>query len=294
MKSIEIKSTTRHNVANKLLYILYLVKRNPLSILGMFFLCIFILAAILGPIITPYDPLDSQISETFQPPTKEHWFGTDNTGKDVYSRVIAGARIDLSIAFFSVLLMVAIGVPLGSIVGYFGGLLDEIIMRLLDTIQAFPAFILAMGIVAALGQSIRNVILVIAFVNFPSYVRIVRASMMSLKERQFAEAAKCLGNPPFVIIFKHLLPNCFGPILVQASLNSGWAILTAAGLGFLGLGVRIPAPEWGAMVGIGAEYVVTGEWWMSSFPGLAIMLLVSGFNLLGDTLDDILDPQRRI
>jgi peptide/nickel transport system permease protein len=294
VKSIRELSTRKKKNIGNTNYIFYLIRRNPLSILGIFLLGLFALGAILAPIITPYDPLDSHPANTFQPPSKEHRFGTDNTGKDVYSRVIAGARIDLSIAFFSVLLMIAIGVPLGSIVGYFGGRIDEIIMRLLDTIQAFPAFILAMGIVAALGQSVRNVILVIAFVNFPSYVRIVRASMMSLKERQFAEASKCLGNPSFVIIFKHLLPNCIGPILVQASLNSGWAILTAAGLGFLGIGVRIPAPEWGAMVGVGAEYIVTGEWWMSFFPGLAIMLLVLGFNLLGDTLDDFLDPQRRL
>lgn len=274
-------------------YVFYLVKRNPLSIAGLVLLASFLFMAVFAPYIVPYDPMATDPSNQFLPPSREHLFGTDSTGMDIFSRVIYGARYDLFIAISSVLLAIAVGVPIGAIVGYYGGVVDEIAMRLLDTIQSFPMFILAMGIIAALGQSIFNLIIVIAFVNFPTYVRLIRGNMLSIRESYFAEAAKCLGYHPLRIIFVHLLPNCISPVIIQASLNSGWAILTAAGLGFLGLGVKIPKPEWGAMITQGAEYIITGEWWISFFPGLAIMLTVLGFNLLGDTLDDILDPKRR-
>lgn len=274
-------------------YILFLMRRNPLSIVGWVILIFLVACALLAPVIAPYDPLATDASVQFVPPGPEHLFGTDAAGMDVFSRVLYGARYDLLIAISAVLLSIAVGVPVGSVVGYFGGRLDEVVMRILDTMQAFPMFILAMGIIAALGQSMGILVAVIAFVNFPTYVRLIRASMMSLKEGYFCEAARSLGYPPVRIIFRHMLPNCLSPVIIQASLNSGWAILTAASLGFLGLGVKIPQPEWGAMITQGADYIITGEWWIAFFPGLCIMLSVLAFNLIGDTLDDLLDPRRR-
>lgn len=274
-------------------YVLYLMRRNPLSIAGWAILALLIFSAVMAPLIAPYDPLATEASRQFMPPCAQHPFGTDAAGMDVFSRVLYGARYDLLIAIGAVMLSIAIGVPVGSLVGYFGGRLDEVVMRILDTMQAFPMFILAMGIIAALGQSMGILVAVIAFVNFPTYVRLIRANMMSLREGYFCEAARSLGYPPVRIIFRHMLPNCLSPVIIQASLNSGWAILTAASLGFLGLGVKIPQPEWGAMITQGADYIVTGEWWIAFFPGLCIMLSVLAFNLIGDTLDDLLDPRRR-
>lgn len=274
-------------------YIFYLMRRNPLSIVGWVILILLVSSAVLAPLIAPYDPLSTEASSQFMPPCAAHIFGTDAAGMDVFSRVLYGARYDLLIAIGAVMLSIAIGVPIGSVVGYFGGRLDEVVMRVLDTMQAFPMFILAMGIIAALGQSMGILVAVIAFVNFPTYVRLIRANMMSLREGYFCEAARSLGYPPSRIIFRHMLPNCISPVIIQASLNSGWAILTAASLGFLGLGVKIPQPEWGAMITQGADYIITGEWWIAFFPGLFIMLSVLAFNLIGDTLDDLLDPRRR-
>jgi peptide/nickel transport system permease protein len=166
-------------------------------------------------------------------------------------------------------------------------------MRLLDSVQSFPPYILAMAIVTAAGQDVHNIILVLAFVNFPIYSRLVRAQMLSIKETQYADAARTLGNPPWRMILKHLLPNCLGPVYVQGSINAGWALLLAAGLSFIGLGVRAPTPEWGLMVSMGSRHVVFGQWWVSFFPGLAIFLAILGFNLLGDGLQDVFDPKRR-
>lgn len=274
-------------------YLIFLIRKNPLSVVGILLLSAIVICAVLAPLFTHYDPLASNPAEAFRPPDSEHWFGTDNTGKDIFSRIIYGSRYDLLIAFASVILSVGIGAPVGAVIGYFGGRLDEYTMRILDTVQAFPSFILAMAILVTLGQSIVNLICVIGFVNFPSFVRLVRAEMMSIRERQYAEAARCVGNSSAAIIFRHLLPNCLSPVIIQASLTSGWAIMTAAGLGFLGLGVRIPNPEWGSMISVGTEYIISGEWWLSFFPGVAIMLTVLSFNLIGDAIDDILDPKRR-
>lgn len=271
----------------------YLFRRNPLSVVGLVIVALFIVIAILAPLLATADPLQPDSARTDLPPSAAHWMGTDSSGMDIYSRVVYAARVDLYVACISVLLSLLIGLPVGAISGYFGGVVDDIIMRVLDSLQAFPSYILAMAIVASVGQELSNIIAVLAFVSFPIYARLIRAQMLSVKESQFAEAARCLGNSSLRIIFRHLLPNCMGPIWVQGSLQAGHALLLAASLSFIGLGVQIPTPEWGLMVSMGARNVVFGEWWQSFFPGIAIFLAVLGFNLLGDGLQDVFDPKRR-
>jgi peptide/nickel transport system permease protein len=219
--------------------------------------------------------------------------GTDHLGMDIFSRVVFGARVDLVIAISAVLLAMAVGSPLGAIIGYSPSYVDEVVMRIFDGINAFPMFILAVLVAGALGPGVVNVIIVVAFVNFPSYVRLVRGQVLSLRETQFIEAARCVGNPPARIIFRHLLPNTLAPVLVLACLNAAWGMLTAAALSFIGVGVPLPSPEWGLMVETGTRYVPSGEWWISFFPGLAICVVVLSFNFVGDSFRDILDPRRR-
>lgn len=274
-------------------YVLHVLWNNPLTLVGSLIVFLFTFMAVFAPVISPYGAVEIRLAERLQPPSWTHWMGTDHLGMDVFSRVMFAARVDLVIAVSGVLLAMVVGAPLGAIIGYSRPSVDEVIMRVVDGINAFPMFILALAVAAALGPGVQNVIIVVAFVNFPSYLRLVRGQVLSLKERQFAEAARCVGNPPFRIVFKHLLPNTLGPVLVLACLNSAWAILTAAGLSFVGVGVPLPTPEWGSMVNVGTRYVPSGEWWISFFPGLAISLVVLGFNLMGDSLQDLLDPRRR-
>jgi len=274
-------------------YTFYLFRRNSLSLVGLAIVSAFILVAVFAPVLATHDPVSPNLRERDLPPGSEHWLGTDSSGMDVYSRLIWGSRIDLTVAGLAVLISMAVGIPVGAISGYYGGVFDDIVMRLLDSQQAFPAYVLAMALVAAVGQNLVNIIAVLAFVNYPIYARLVRAQMMSTKESQFADAARCLGYSDARIVLRHLLPNCLGPVYVQASLNAGRALLLAAGLSFIGLGVRIPTAEWGLMVSMGARNVVFGQWWMSFFPGIAIFLVVLGLNLLGDGLQDVFDPKRR-
>lgn len=271
----------------------YILKSNPLTLVGSLILLVFAGIAVLAPIISPYNPTEVIVADRLQPPSRAHPMGTDHLGMDIFSRVIFATRVDLVIAVSAVLLATAVGAPLGAVIGYSRPRVDEFAMRIIDGINAFPAFILALVVAAALGPGILNVILVVAFVNFPSYLRLVRGQVLSLKERQFIEAAESIGNPPFRIVFRHLLPNTVGPVLVLACLNSAWAILTAAALSFVGVGVPLPTPEWGLMVNTGTRYIPSGEWWISFFPGLAMSLVVLGFNLVGDSLQDILDPRKR-
>lgn len=274
-------------------YLFYLLKRNPLSIVGIVILLILILSALCAPLLTSHDPKLASISEQLQPPSALHPFGTDNTGKDIFARVLYGGRYDLVIAFGSVIVSLLLGLPLGAWLGYVGGWVDEFIMRILDSVQAFPSFVLAMIILYTVGPNIFSLIFVIGFVNFPSFTRLVRAEMLSRKESQYVEAARCLGYPMGRVIFRHLLPNCLSPVINQAALAAGWSIITTAGLGFIGLGIAIPNPEWGSMISEGAKYVLSGQWWISFFPGVAIALTVLAFNLIGDAVDDIVDPKRR-
>lgn len=265
---------------------------NRIAVVGFLITGLFIILAIFSPVIATHDPINPSPAERFLPPGKDHLFGTDKIGRDIFSRVIYAARIDYVIAIVSVTLSIVIGVPLGAISGYISGRFDTVLMRLLDGLQALPAFILAMAVVAALGKGVWLIVAVVAFINFPAYLRLVRAEMKKNKESLYAEGARSVGNPTHRIIFRHLLPNCLDPVLAQAPLNGGWAILLAAGLSFIGLGVPLPTPEWGSMINEGADSVVTGEWWIAFFPGLATMLAVLGFNLLAEGMRDIFDPRR--
>lgn len=274
-------------------HILYVLRENPVTALSFGMFAFFLLSALVGPALVPYDPLATDAANVLSPPSAAHWFGTDNLGRDVFSRVIVATRLDLVISVAAVALSFVIGSVLGAIAGYKGGWTDTILNRCLDTIMAFPLFVLAMGIVAALGNSIANIIYATAIINIPFYARLVRAEVNIRREAGFTLAAKLAGNSDTRVLAFHIFPNALPPMMVQVSLNLGWAILNAAGLSFIGLGVRPPTPEWGIMVAEGANYIVSGEWWLALFPGLWLMLAVFTFNLMGDGLRDIVDPRRR-
>jgi peptide/nickel transport system permease protein len=258
---------------------------------GLFLLIV--LAALLGPYLVPYDPLGSDTAAALKPPSFAHWCGTDQLGRDILSRVVVATRLDFFISVASVALVFFMGGLAGVAAGFFGGWTDRIVGRIADTIMAFPLFVLAMGIVAALGNSVQNIVLATAIVNFPLYVRVARAESNILREAGFVHAARLCGNREPRILLAHVLPNIMPIMVVQMSLTMGYAILNAAGLSFIGLGVRPPAPEWGIMVAEGAAFMVSGEWWIAFFPGMALMIAVFCFNLLGDGLRDVVDPRRR-
>lgn len=274
-------------------HIIYILAENPVSIVAIAGFAVIVFAAIFGPLVAPYDPLATNASISLQPPSWAHWFGTDQLGRDVFSRVLAAARLDLMISVAAVGLSFVIGAAIGSAAGYFGGWIDRITGRVVDTIMAFPLFVLAMGIVAALGNTVENIIYATAIINVPFYARVARAEAAIRRNAGFVQAAKLSGNSDIRILATQIFPNALPPMAVQASLNMGWAILNAAGLSFIGLGVRPPTPEWGIMVAEGANFIISGEWWLAIFPGLALMLTVFTFNLLGDALRDIVDPRRR-
>ena len=274
-------------------HILYVLKSNPVTLIAFALFAFFVLSAIIGPALVPYDPLASNAAMALSPPSWEHWFGTDNLGRDVFSRVIVATQLDLAISVAAVALSFVIGSVLGASAGYWGGWLDAVVNRCLDTIMAFPLFVLAMGIVAALGNTVENIIYATAIINIPFYARLVRAEVNIRRNAGFVQAAKLAGNSDIRVLAVHIFPNALPPMMVQVSLNLGWAILNAAGLSFIGLGVRPPTPEWGIMVAEGANFIVSGEWWLALFPGLWLMLAVFTFNLLGDGLRDIVDPRKR-
>jgi peptide/nickel transport system permease protein len=274
-------------------HVRHVLAENPVTLLATGLFATFLLMALVGPWIVPYDPLASNTDVALRPPSAAHWFGTDALGRDIFSRVVVATRLDLAIAFSAVLLSFVIGMPLGLAAGFFGGWWDRIVTRGADTIMAFPLFVLAMGIVAALGNTVGNIILATAIINLPFYVRVARAEANVRRDAGWVEAARLAGNSDARILAMHLFPNALPPAMVQVSLNMGWAILNAAGLSFIGLGVRPPEPEWGILVAEGAQFIVSGEWWVSFFPGVMLMLAVFTFNLLGDALRDIFDPRRR-
>ncbi|MBN9672314.1 ABC transporter permease [Roseibium aggregatum] len=276
-----------------LAHIAYVLRSNPVTLLAFAMFAVLLLAAVLGPLIAPFDPLQTNASNALQPPSFTHWFGTDNLGRDVFSRVIVATRLDLAISIAAVALSFLVGSVLGSLAGYWGGWLDAVLNRVFDTIMAFPLFVLAMGIVAALGNTVENIVYATAVINIPFYARLVRAEVNIRRDAGFAQAAKLAGNSDVRVLALHIFPNALPPMMVQVSLNLGWAILNAAGLSFIGLGVRPPTAEWGIMVAEGANFIVSGEWWLAIFPGLALMFAVFTFNLLGDGLRDIVDPRQR-
>jgi peptide/nickel transport system permease protein len=271
----------------------HVLAENPVTGFAFALFLLIVLAAMFGPEIAPYDPLASNTAQALKPPSAQHWFGTDQLGRDVFSRVIVATRLDFFIAVASVALVFVMGGLAGVAAGFFAGWTDRIVGRIADTIMAFPLFVLAMGIVAALGNNVQNIVLATAIVNFPLYVRIARAEANVRREVGFVEAARLSGNSDWRILVSQILPNVFPILVVQMSLTMGYAILNAAGLSFIGLGVRPPTPEWGIMVAEGAAFMVSGQWWNAFFPGAALMIAVFCFNLLGDGLRDIADPRRR-
>jgi peptide/nickel transport system permease protein len=271
----------------------YILGENRVTAFAFGLLVLIVFAAVFGPYIVPYDPLASDTAKALSAPSAAHWFGTDQLGRDIFSRVIVATRLDFFIAIASVLLVFALGGLAGIASGYFGGWTDRIVGRIADTIMAFPLFVLAMGIVAALGNTVQNIIIATAIVNFPLYARVARAEANVRRDAGFVQAARLSGNSEVRILLVHILPNIMPIMIVQMSLTMGYAILNAAGLSFIGLGVRPPTAEWGIMVAEGASFMVSGEWWIALFPGLALMVAVFCFNLLGDGLRDIVDPQRR-
>ena len=274
-------------------HIKYVLGENPVTLFAFVLFTLFVVLALVGPWVAPYDPLVTDTASALQPPSMAHWFGTDSVGRDILSRVIVATRLDFGIAISAVALSFVFGMALGLAAGFFGGWWDRIISRMADTIMAFPLFVLAMGIVAALGNSVANIVYATAIINLPFYIRVARAEANIRRNAGFVEAARLTGNSDWRILSHHIFPNILPPAMVQVSLNMGWAILNAAGLSFIGLGVRPPIPEWGIMVAEGATYIVSGEWWVALFPGLVLMLAVFCFNLLGDGLRDMIDPRRR-
>jgi peptide/nickel transport system permease protein len=271
----------------------YVASRNKLTLAAGMILLAFVALAIVGPLIAPYNPLATNSALTLARPSLAHPFGADALGRDILSRVIVATRLDLGMALGAVAISFACGTVLGAIAGYAGGWPDAIVGRIMDTIMAFPLFVLAMGIVAALGNSVINIVLATAIINLPFYARFARAEINVRRELAYVEAARMGGNGSARILVAHLIPNILPTMMVQASLNLGWAILNAAGLSFIGLGVRPPTPEWGIMVSEGASYIFSGEWWTFTFPGFALVLAVFCFNLIGDGLRDFMDPRGR-
>jgi peptide/nickel transport system permease protein len=279
----------------RLRYFAHLSKKNPLFLIGVGFVVLLVMAAIFAPWITPY-PEDAKFAIHFgsklKPPSMDHFFGTDALGRDIFTRVVFGARMSIRIGLTVIVIALAIGVPLGLIAGYFGGRTSDVIMRVSDVFLAFPSLLLPLAIAAALGPSITNAMIAIAVAWFPWYVRIVRAQVLTVREQLYVEAARSIGVSRLSILVKHILPNSMAPVVIQASMDMGYTILTAAGLSFIGVGARPPTVEWGLMITDARAYFLD-FWWTVTFPGLAIFATVLAFNLVGDGLRDILDPKVR-
>lgn len=270
--------------------------RDRLAMISLGFLLLVTLAALLAPYLTPYTAEglgEPNLANKFLPPAPAHPLGTDSLGRDMLARILFGARTSLALGLLVVLVAVFIGAPPGALAGYFGGWLDEVIMRVTDIFLAFPPLLLAIAIAAALGPSFANAMLAIAFTWWPWYTRIVRAQAISVRERHFVEAARSMGVTDLTIIWRHILPNVFTPVMVQGTLDLGAAILTAAGLSFIGLGPQPPTADWGVMINEGRLYILAGRWWIATFAGLAIFMTTLAFNLLGDSLRDATDPRTR-
>lgn len=268
------------------------VARRPLALLGYLIVVGAVLAALFAPFIATHDPTTAS-SDVLESPSSHHLFGTDLSGFDIFSRVVYAFRTDLQIGVTAAALALFIGSPLGVVAGYSRGPAGALIGRISDIVQAFPIFILAMAIVAARGPSITNVIFVVALLNAPIYLRLMRSETLGVRERTYIEAAKALGNSDLQIVRRHLIRNTMTPALIQFSVNIGWAVLLTASLSFVGAGVRIPTAEWGAMIAVGAQNMITGEWWPSVMPGIALGLTVFGFAVVGDTLEELFSPERR-
>jgi peptide/nickel transport system permease protein len=260
--------------------------------IGLLIVIGYAILAVLAPLIVPYRP-DTATSDTLQPPSLRHIFGTDVSGFDIYSRVLFAPRVDITIAVTATLLALAIGTPLGVLAGFSRGLASEVVSRVFDLIQAFPFFVLAMTLLAVLGPSVVNLIVVVAVVNAPIYLRLVKSQTLYLRERTFIQAARVAGNTEFSLMFRHLFPNALPPVLAQVSINVAWAVILTAGVSFVGAGVRAPTAEWGLMISAGASNMFSGQWWVALFPGAALAVSTLGYALIADGLRDLADPTRR-
>ncbi|HBM80307.1 MAG: ABC transporter permease [Clostridiales bacterium] len=269
-----------------------ILSKNKAAMVGLAIIVILIFVALFGKILMPYDPYKGDLSQSLKPPSPSHIFGIDEQGRDILSRVIDGTKISLRVGIFAVAIALTSGIILGSAAGYYGGKTDMIIMRIMDIILAFPSMLLAIAFMSALGKGIDKAIVAISIVTIPEYARIVRGSILSVKENEYVQAARIVGNSDAAIIFKHILPNVMSPIIVRATLGISTAILDTSALGFLGLGVQPPYAEWGSMLGSGRGYFSNAPH-IILFPGLAITITVLAFNLLGDGLRDALDPKLR-
>ncbi|SCL21791.1 peptide/nickel transport system permease protein [Micromonospora pallida] len=269
-----------------------LLVRNRLAMVGLVFIAIWTIGALLANLL-PYSPTETGVGGLLEPPSSEHLFGTDNFGRDILARVLAGGRISLWTGLIAVGISLLIGVPIGAISGFVGGAVSTVLMRVMDVLLAFPSLVLAMAIAAALGPGLASAMVAVGVVGIPEFARIVYSQTRSLRERDFVEAGRALGLRDRTILIRHIVPNTVAPILVRATLGMGYAILTAASLSFIGLGAQPPTPEWGVMISDGRGYIISGEWWMTLFPGIAIATSILGFNLIGDGLRDVLDPRLR-
>lgn len=265
---------------------------HRVGMIGLALIVAIVLIAILAPWIATHDPLKVDVVNREAPPSGQFFFGTDDFGRDIFSRIIYGTRISLYISFLSVLIATIFGVVIGGTTGYYGGWMDNWIMRVMDAIMSFPAILLAIGIMAVLGPHLINVVLALGFVYIPRFARIVRGSVLSLKEKEFVEASRAMGNSDLVIIARHILPNCMAPLIVQATVSLAYAILAEATLSFLGLGAPPPAPSWGNILSDARNFMLDAPW-MTVFPGIAVTIAVVGFNLFGDGLRDVLDPRMK-
>lgn len=271
---------------------LQILLRNRLSALGVLIILLLILAAIFAPAIAPYPPGEQFATDARQPPSMQYIFGTDTIGRDIFSRVIFGARVSLLVGVTSMLLSSLLGITVGLLAGYYGGLLDTVLMRAMDALLAFPAILLAIFIVAVLGPSLFNAVIAVGIVYTPTFARLTRANALSIREKEYLEAARAIGMRDGQIMLRVILLNSLSPVVVQFSLGVGYAILIEAGLSFLGLGVQPPTPAWGSMLGQGRNYMAFAPW-LTTFPGLAIFVTVLGFNFVGDGLREALDPRMR-
>jgi ABC-type dipeptide/oligopeptide/nickel transport system permease subunit len=276
-------ATQRRSVPKTLL-------RHPSGLFGISVLGCFVFAALVSPVLLPFDPAQNHLEDAFLPRSSSHPLGTDQLGRDELRALLYGARYTLALGLLAVAIGVGIGAPLGAISGYFGGWIDLVIQRVTDILLSFPAFLLALGLIAALGVGLRNVVIAVGVSSVPGFVRLVRSQTLSIRELPFVDASRSLGGSSHRILAKHILPNAAGPIIVQATLQLGYAIIVASGLGFLGLGVQPPAPEWGALLGQSQQYIFSDPM-LATYPGLAIFLTVLAFNLLGDGLRDALDAR---
>jgi len=264
--------------------------RNKMAMFGLVIIVIIVLSAIFADVISPYDYREQNWDHIAQKPGNGYILGTDDLGRDILSRIIHGTRISLQVGFVAVSIAVIVGGTLGAVAGYYGGILDNVIMRIMDVLLAIPSILLAIAIVSAFGGGIVNVMIAVGISSVPGYARILRASVISIKENEFIEAARAIGAGDFRIILKHILPNSMAPIIVQATLGVAGAILSAAGLSFIGMGIQPPTPEWGSMLASG-RHIIRSAWHVATFPGLAIMITIFALNLLGDGLRDALDPR---